>query len=384
MPINKGKGKKDGLQKYNVRVNYHTDKGEYKQIFRTAYGLEAAKELERNLNDEINNKEIINKDEKVAKKFTVQQLFDEYINIKQYEVRETTIAKNRQNFNYYILPKFKNILIDKITVASLQQWKLSMEQKDLSLNSKKQAFSDFRAMLNYAVKMEYLPKNPISKIGNFKDKMSIEPEMDFYTSQEFIKFISTAKKFAEERQAKNQDLSEWDFYVFFNIAFFTGLRKGEIYALKWSDINSGYLFVKRSITQKLKGGDRETPPKNKASVRTLQIPLPLIQILKEHKERQGRSKYFSDDNRICGGEKCIRNTTVKRKNDMYAKTAELKIIRIHDYRHSHVSILANENINIQEIARRLGHSRIEMTWNTYSHLYPREEERAINILNSIA
>jgi integrase len=69
---------------------------------------------------------------------------------------------------------------------------------------------------------------------------------------------------------------------------------------------------------------------------------------------------------------------------LYAAEAGLDVIRIHDFRHSHVSVLANERINIQEIARRLGHSKIEMTWNTYSHLYPREEERAIDVLNKIA
>ncbi|MFR5439949.1 MAG: tyrosine-type recombinase/integrase, partial [Monoglobus pectinilyticus] len=70
-------------------------------------------------------------------------------------------------------------------------------------------------------------------------------------------------------------------------------------------------------------------------------------------------------------------------NKKYAELAGIKKIRIHDFRHSHASLLANEGINIQEIARRLGHSKIEITWNTYSHLYPREEERAINILNKI-
>jgi len=54
----------------------------------------------------------------------------------------------------------------------------------------------------------------------------------------------------------------------------------------------------------------------------------------------------------------VRDTTVQRKNEKYAKMAGLKVIRIHDFRHSHVSVLANENINIQEVARRLGHSRI--------------------------
>ena len=55
----------------------------------------------------------------------------------------------------------------------------------------------------------------------------------------------------------------------------------------------------------------------------------------------------------------------------------------HDLRHSHASLLVNEGINIQEIARRLWHADIQITWNTYAHLYPREEERALTILNKI-
>ena len=74
---------------------------------------------------------------------------------------------------------------------------------------------------------------------------------------------------------------------------------------------------------------------------------------------------------------------VEDKNKKYATLAGIKKIRIHDFRHSHASLLANEGINIQEIARRLGHSQIEVTWNTYSHLYPQEEERAIKILDKI-
>ena len=334
--------------------------------------------MERRLNIELQSKE-----QNPDKRMTVQQLFDEYMIAKQPEVRETTIAKNKQNFDYYILPTFESVRIDKITVVMFPKWKLSMEEKGLSLNTKKQAFSDFRAMFNYAVRLEYLPKNPISKIGNFKDNKTIKQEMNFYTAQDFSGFIKTAKKLSEERQVKNKDLSEWDFYVFFNIAFYTGLRKGEIYALKWSDIDGAYLSVKRSITQRLKGGDRETPPKNRSSIRTLQMPLPLIAILNKHKERQTQLESFTENYRICGGERIIRDSTVQRRNELYATSTGIKVIRIHDFRHSHVSILANEGINIQEVARRLGHSRIEMTWNTYSHLYPREEERAVNILNNI-
>ena len=85
----------------------------------------------------------------------------------------------------------------------------------------------------------------------------------------------------------------------------------------------------------------------------------------------------------CGGERPIRDTSLEKTNKKFSDLAGVKRIRIHDFRHSHASLLANEGINIQEIARRLGHSNISMTWNTYSHLYPREEERAVKILNTI-
>ena len=277
-----------------------------------------------------------------------------------------------------------NIYIDKLNFSNLQEWKLTLNKRGLSLNTKKQAFNDFRAMLSYAVKAEYIPKNPLTKVGNFKDSSIIKSEMRIYTVQDFTKFISTAKRLAEEKQVNNKELSEWNYYVFFNIAFYTGLRKGEIHALKWSDINGAYLSVKRSISQRLPGDDVETPPKNSSSIRTLQMPLPLIQVLNDHKKRQSKLAHFSDDFRICGGERSLRDTTVQNKNLRYSGLSGLDDIRIHDFRHSHVSVLANEGINIQEIARRLGHARVEETWNTYSHMYPREEERAVEVLNSIS
>lgn len=88
-------------------------------------------------------------------------------------------------------------------------------------------------------------------------------------------------------------------------------------------------------------------------------------------------------NYICGTNKPLRDLRIQKRNIKFAQLAGIKTIRIHDFRHSHASLLANEGINVQEISRRLGHSNVEITWNTYSHLYPREEERAVKILNKI-
>lgn len=80
--------------------------------------------------------------------------------------------------------------------------------------------------------------------------------------EQFRAYISEAKKNA-------RTVTDWAFYVFFCIAFYTGARKGEINALKWSDIDGNVLHIRRSISQKLKGGDIEGPPKNKSSYREL-------------------------------------------------------------------------------------------------------------------
>lgn len=375
MPIYKMDGKKDGKQKYRVRINYTDSLGNAKQIDRIAYGSTEAKLLEQELTRQI-------KHETPAQRLTVNALYIKYLEAKKAEVRETTFVKSQTAIEHHILPYLADVKIEKLTAPVLQEWKQAIEALDLSIRTRKNIYSEFRTMLNWAVKMDYLPKNPLLKVGNFKAPLEIKKEMDYYTPEEFRKFINVAKESAIKAE-KNGDTTQWHYYVFFAIAFYTGLRKGEIHALQWTDIKDGYLYVTKSLTQKLKGGDKITPPKNKSSIRTLQLPQPLINILNEHHTRCAQLNGFREDYKICGGTRALRDTTIQNANERFAKAAGIKTIRIHDFRHSHASVLANEGINIQEISRRLGHSDISMTLQTYSHLYPREEERAINILNKI-
>jgi integrase len=113
------------------------------------------------------------------------------------------------------------------------------------------------------------------------------------------------------------------------------------------------------------------------------MPLQLLQILNQHKLLHQKQKGYTDDFRVCGGASCISDTALSNKNREFARLAGLEPIRIHDFRHSHASLLVNNSINIQEVAKRLGHSKVEITWNTYSHLYPKEEERALAVLESV-
>lgn len=372
MPIYKDNGKKDGLQKYKVRINYLDHLGNAKQLTRIAYGMEEARMLEFKLLQQTKSGEHIHA-------ITLGKLFEEYIAAKQMDVRETSLDKSRRILKLRVLPYFENTKIDKITPPVLQRWKEDIAAKDLSLVTMQNIFGEFRAMMNYAVKMEYITKNPLPVVGNFREAyFTPAPEkIKYYTIEQFQQYIAQAHQEAEKT-------GQFGYYVFFAIAYFTGMRKGEINALRWSDIDRSIIHVRRSVAQKIKGKPIiETPPKNKSSYRDLQIPLPLLTILEEHKDRQKQDTRFTEEYRVCGGAECLKDSSLSIRNHRYADNANLPRIRIHDFRHSHVSLLANEGINIQEIARRLGHAKIEMTWNTYSHLYPREEERAMDILNKI-
>lgn len=377
MPIYKAEGKKDGLQKYRVIINFTDAQGKPRKKERTAYGSAAAKDTEQALLLEI-------KQAKAPSNMRFSDLYAEYKQIIENEVRPTTAYKKFARFNNNLLPYFGHYSLQKITARHIQAWKLSVESAKTAAgtpykhNTKKDLFKELSAIFNYAVRMEYIAKNPCRITGNFKEPESMPQStvLHYYTADQFKAFITEAKNTA-------QTLRDWDFYVFFSIAFYTGMRKGEINALRWTDIQGDFISITKAVTQKLRAGDVEGPPKTKSSVRTLQIPTPLKEILSAHKTRQKAISSFTESFYVCGGIRCLRDSSISNRNFQYAAAANLPHIKIHDFRHSHASLLANAGINIQEIARRLGHSDVKMTWNTYAHLYPKEEERAVEILNHL-
>ncbi len=371
MPIYKTDKKKNGLSQYKVVVNYTDAQGKYRQKTKLVFGKDDAVFAEYSLLHNI-------KTEPDAT-MTLQDLYTEYIETKRHEIRETSLAKSQGVLKCHVLPYLQDAKIKSINVKMLQKWKNTISQLSLATKTKNNIYKELRALLNFGVKMEYLPSNPLVKIGGFKDDDFSTPQdkLQYYTAEQFKAFIKCA-------EARCTSLNDWGLYVFFNIAFFTGMRKGEINALKWTDIEGDIINVRRSVAQKVKGKDIvETPPKNKSSYRQIKAPKRLIDVLNEHRIRQEQAKGFTPSFRVCGGYKCLSDTSISNFNIACADAAELPHIRVHDFRHTHATLLINEGINIQEIARRLGHSNVEMTWNTYSHLYPREEERALNVLNSI-
>lgn len=371
MPIYKTNKTKDGKSQYKVTVCYTDAAGEYKQKSARCYGAAEAKVLEQQLRRQTLDKSI-------ESRMTVRQLYDEYIDYKRPNVRASTLRKSESILSHNVLPYISDVRLEKLSISVLQKWRAIIADMDTKTTTKNNALKELRSMLNYAVRMEYISKNPIQAIGNFRDAYaeSGKDKLHYYTPEQFCRYIAAA-------ESCNKTPSDFGCCVFFYIAYYTGMRKGEINALKWSDIEDDTIHVRRSVCQKLRGGMVETPPKNKSSCRDIQMPTKLIDVLKDHRARLEKIHGFTDDFRLCGGADVLSDTNIENHNKKYAELAELPHIRVHDFRHSHASLLCNEGINIQEVARRLGHSDISMTWNTYSHLYPREEERAVKILNKV-
>lgn len=114
MPIYKIEGKKDGKQKYRVRINFKDIQGKDKQIDRVVYGNTEAKELEASLTAEV-------KEQPPETRITLQFLYDKYIAAKKYELRETSIYKMEHILKRHVLPFFEPENLPKLTVSRLQE-----------------------------------------------------------------------------------------------------------------------------------------------------------------------------------------------------------------------------------------------------------------------
>ena len=216
--------------------------------------------------------------------------------------------------------------------------------------------------------------------------------MKFWTLDEFMEFYN-----------KNPDS---EYKLFFTLLYFTGMRKGEAVALSWNDIkfDTKEICVSKSINRKIPDdleldvvntecnssvgwhfvGNRVyevTTTKTSSSNRRVLLSDNIYKFLLEHYEKARKNYGFNDNWFVFGGEMPLSDQTIRRKMNEMADIAKIKRIRVHDLRHSHASLLINKGHNILIVAKRLGHSDIKQTLNTYSHLMPNIQNEIINAIN---
>lgn len=382
MPIYKIDGEKvNGYQKYRVVVNWTDKNGKKRTVSRRVAGKAAAEAEESRIKAEINAGAL--PDEVKAAPMTVSGLMELYKVEKAHDLRATTLAKKVSILNTHVIPSLGSIRLKDLTAEELNAWRREMNDKPLKTTTRNNAYRELRCLLNFGVNRKILRESPLKGVETFRDPYAQADalRLRYYTKDEYAKYIAEAEKWAEQ----DGSLRAYGICLFFKIAYMTGMRKGEINALRWSDVEGGnYVWVRRSLTQKIKGEKWvETPPKTKTSVRRLQMPGKLVEALNEHKERQKRVKRWNESFFICGGPEPIPDTTLENANQKFAEAAGVKHITVHEFRHSHASVLCNAGVNIKEIARRLGHERVEITLKTYAHLYPKEEEVAVSVLDNL-
>ena len=376
----KGKKDKDGIQAYIVRINRKVN-GKYLQKDKTIYGKDNADAYKLNLDTALKSNTLI------IDKFTVKQVYDRFIDSKRMRTKERSVDRIKQEFELYILPTFENTYIDEITPVMIENWMLEINKrkkhakyrklanKPLAIATKKSIFMFFKQLFNYAMKYDYISKNPFTKVDNFRDTEKLPPITDFYTQEQATLFLETAKKYAEKQEKESKDLSEWNYYVWFALAIGTGARRGEIHGFQWNDIEGDTIYVRRSLCQKKKYRD-SISVKTDNSIRRIPLSNSLRNILNEHKKRMKKLDGFKDEYRICNN---IKDSSIVRRRNKYADAVDLKKIRIHDFRHSFVSHLYFAGVDDDIIKEFVGHSTTEMT-KKYKHLHPLQRARAEQVL----
>ena len=269
-------------------------------------------------------------------------------------LREHTMRTKKYIVELKILPYFGNKRVNDITAADIRQWQNELIKMGYSPTYLKTINNQLSAIFNYAIRYYDLKSNPCAKAGSM-GKSKAE-EMDFWTGEEFRKFIDSVM---------NKRLS----YMAFMTLYWTGMRLGELLALNPKDVD----LEKRTISitksyQRLGKKDVITPPKTPKSKRVITVPEFLAADIKDYMD----SLYdLQEDDRLFP----ITKYYLEHEMQRGIKESGVKRIRVHDLRHSHASMLIELGFSTLEIANRLGHEKVETTLNTYSHLYPNKQTK---------
>lgn len=175
------------------------------------------------------------------------------------------------------------------------------------------------------------------------------------------------------------------YYALFYLALSTGMRLSEILALRWVDVDLllSQIYVNRSLHQLKDARFIIRPPKTTKGRRTIALPPSATSVLREHQKNQNLERKMlgvslNDDSLVfCQVDgKPLRPNTVSRAWTILAARSGLKVIRFHDARHTHASLMLKQGVHPKIVQERLGHSNIAITLDTYSHVVPGLQEAA--------
>ncbi len=284
-------------------------------------------------------------------------------------VRETTLRAYTYCVRHHISPELGAIPMLRITAPAIHAWLAKMQQKNLSPATVHQAFRVLRGALRQAVTWGMLPQSPV---GMVRAPRVPTKEMRVWDEEQIRLFLAEAKRSSA-------------CYPLYLTAILTGMRQGELLALRWQDVD--WTYGRASVRQTLvrvKGQTLFREPKSPRSRRTITLPAVVLEALRTVNADQGDirsllgTEYADHSLVFCqpNGKPLHAHNLVQRDFRRVAKRAGLPRIRFHDLRHTHATLLLREGVHPKVVQERLGHSQISTTLDTYSHVLPGMQEDA--------
>ncbi len=275
-------------------------------------------------------------------------------------VKASTYTSYETIVRLHLNPRFGKQFLHRISTADIQKFVSEKITKDgLTPKSVVNFLVPLKEMFKHAVVWGYLKRDPSLYVK--RPRVELE-EMDFFTPEEIRLFLDNVNP---------------DQYPLFLTAVMTGMRRGELLALQWGDIdwNSNQISVRRSIYR-----GEFVNPKSRNSIRRIVMSPILRQSLEQHRLFGSKSELgllFSNEN----GLPLNPDNLIKREFHPALDRAGLRRIRFHDLRHSYASLLISQGENIKFIQSQLGHSSAKTTLDRYGHLMPNLENDAARRLD---
>ncbi len=288
---------------------------------------------------------------------TVDEFREKSFSMHSASRKQTTKDDYLSAYNLHIYPILGNYKINALKASKLQTWQNNL-LKELSPRRVRAIRAVLNGILQDALKDELLDKNPLSLVATPKiSKVDIYP----FSIDEIFDILDKA-----EDQYRN----------FYALAFFTGMRSGEMIGLKWSDIDMQHMEI--NIARTIKMGVTSTP-KTESSIRTIDILdtlLPYIQNQYEITGGQNSYVFLNNDNTHFYDIKRIRDTHWRR----VLKKCELDYRPIYHTRHSFATMMLENNEDILWVSSMLGHTNATMTLTNYAKYINRKSKKRAEFL----
>ncbi len=289
---------------------------------------------------------------------TFKELAELYL--KSCENKSKSINRNYRNSYKNHLQDFHNMSVKEINSLFVENWINNCNKSPETIS---ECIKFAKAVFNYAIKHDLVIKNPFLKI---KKPSSIPKERKRLSIDEALTLLQECKSMFP------------DFYPILATQIFTGLREGELLALKWGDFDfkSGKLNVRRQYTQ----GELKETLKTSSSYRTIDICPTLIKILQQFKKKSVLVSEFVFVNSK-GNLHNPRNLIQRRFEPLLEEVfGDKKYMRFYDLRGTYVDILLSQGVPLKYIQAQVGHSNFLTTMNAYSKLIKDVNDHAVNVI----